>query len=161
MSGALSGTDPACLANLAEDQLFMHSGCASGQVYTWQLKESGESRPVGPAKQMHWAQVVSIYCLPVGGGDAAGGAMVTSGADNCLKVICAGVRKREREMLAGFPTCWLVVGFLRIAIVESSVEDFILGQSRQSCCCFHRRGFGLQWKLSYATVSAKQNLSVR
>ncbi|TGZ71510.1 hypothetical protein CRM22_002595 [Opisthorchis felineus] len=63
--------------------LFMVTGSTSGQVNCWQLKDKGESRPVGATQTLHWDRIVSMFCLT--SGDAAG-AMVTSGADNCIKV---------------------------------------------------------------------------
>ncbi|KER27125.1 hypothetical protein T265_05748 [Opisthorchis viverrini] len=63
--------------------LFMVTGSTSGQVNCWQLKDKGESRPVGATQTLHWDRIVSMFYLT--NGDAAG-AMVTSGADNCIKV---------------------------------------------------------------------------
>ncbi|CAH8583519.1 unnamed protein product [Heterobilharzia americana] len=82
-----SNIDEKSSAILLPDQnnndVYLITGCETGYINCWQLKENGKSRAVGQARNLHWGSVTTIYCIP--GGDAAS-AMVTSGADNCIKV---------------------------------------------------------------------------
>ncbi|THD20913.1 WD repeat containing protein 36 [Fasciola hepatica] len=68
-----------------QTNLYIAVGNAAGQLSCWQLKEDGESRPVGSTKHLHWDRIVSMFCIP--GGESAG-SLVTAGADNCIKVSC-------------------------------------------------------------------------
>ncbi|VDQ08633.1 unnamed protein product, partial [Trichobilharzia regenti] len=65
------------------NDVYLVSGCETGYINCWELKEDGKSRSVGQARNLHCGSVITIYCIP--GGDAAS-AMVTSGSDNCIKV---------------------------------------------------------------------------
>ncbi len=67
--------------------IFILAGSANGQLTTWKLDNSdgktGSCRVVDQTSEFHLARVTSMFCIPSG---EAAGALVTNGADNCLKV---------------------------------------------------------------------------
>ncbi|VDD81570.1 unnamed protein product [Mesocestoides corti] len=67
--------------------IYLLTGSESGHLSMWQLENSEESggtcRAVNQVEEFHLARITSMFCIP--SGDAAG-ALVTNGADNCVKV---------------------------------------------------------------------------
>uniref|UniRef100_A0A183SPV9 Utp21 domain-containing protein n=1 Tax=Schistocephalus solidus TaxID=70667 RepID=A0A183SPV9_SCHSO len=67
----------------AEADIFLLAGTAAGSLVSWKLESDGTCRAVNQTEELHLARVVSLFCIPTGG---AAGAVVSSGADNSLKV---------------------------------------------------------------------------
>uniref|UniRef100_A0A0R3WY14 WD_REPEATS_REGION domain-containing protein n=1 Tax=Hydatigena taeniaeformis TaxID=6205 RepID=A0A0R3WY14_HYDTA len=63
--------------------IYLLAGSESGRLSMWELESDGTCRAVNQAEDFHLARVVHFFCIPSG---EAAGALVSSGADNCVKV---------------------------------------------------------------------------
>ncbi|CDI97820.1 WD repeat containing protein 36 [Echinococcus multilocularis] len=83
--GASEALRFAGIENLIEPNasIYLLAGSESGQLSMWELQSSGTCRAVNQADEFHLARVVHLFCIPSG---EAAGSLVSSGADNCVKV---------------------------------------------------------------------------
>ena len=67
----------------ADATIFLLVGTQSGQLSLWALESDGTCRGLNKVDDFHLARVTSMFCIPSG---EAAGALVSNGADNCVKV---------------------------------------------------------------------------
>lgn len=83
--GASEALRCAGIENLIEPNasIYLLAGSESGQLSMWELESGGTCRAVNQADEFHLARVIHLFCIPSG---EAAGSLVSSGADNCVKV---------------------------------------------------------------------------
>lgn len=87
--GAAESLTNAGISNVVDPcaDIYILAGSAAGQLTSWKLDNSdgdvGSCRVVNQTEEYHLARVTAMFCLPSG---EAAGALVTTGADNCIKV---------------------------------------------------------------------------
>ncbi|KAL5106631.1 WD repeat-containing protein 36 [Taenia crassiceps] len=83
--GASEALRRAGITNFVEPDasIYLLAGSESGRLSMWELESGGTCRAVNQADDFHLARVTQLFCIPSG---EAAGALVSSGADNCVKV---------------------------------------------------------------------------
>lgn len=90
------------IKNLVEPDasIYLLAGSESGQLSMWELESGGTCRAVNQAGDFHLSRVAHLFCIPSG---EAAGALVSNGADNCVKVSL----NREQLLIEVFSGCFL------------------------------------------------------